>query len=228
MALLRISVPNPPALDAAGTSTARTPEGRLVEWLLRAIAIVVMAFIVVLWGRVWWADPSRWTALLLLVAETYTLMLVLVARRATTRDMSVAAMASSAYAMGFLLLLRPGGTSHLAPEWVGAILQVASICWQFAAKITLGRAFGILPARRGLVTTGPYRIVRHPIYLGYLIGHIGFLLANFAWGNVAVIALLYVAQAVRLLREEAVLAKADAAYRDYQQRVRWHLLPLVW
>ena len=36
MALLRISLPNPPALDAAGTSTAPTPEGRLVEWLLRA------------------------------------------------------------------------------------------------------------------------------------------------------------------------------------------------
>ena len=68
------------------------------------------------------------------------------------------------------------------------------------AKVVLGRSFGLLPAQRGLVTAGPYRIVRHPIYFGYLIGHIGFLLVNFSWRNAAVLALLYVAQVVRIQR----------------------------
>jgi protein-S-isoprenylcysteine O-methyltransferase Ste14 len=49
--------------------------------------------------------------------------------------------------------------------------------------MVLGRSFGLLPAQRGLVVVGPYRFVRHPIYFGYLIGHIGFLLVNFSWRN---------------------------------------------
>jgi len=225
MAFFRISLSSPPT---RGTPPAAVPEGRLVEWLLRAIAVAIMAFVVTVWGQIWWADRSRWTALLLLVSESYTLALVLVARRATARDTSISAIVASTYAMGFLLFLRPGGTTHLVPEAVGAGLQTASICWQFAAKITLGRSFGILPARRGLVTGGPYRLVRHPIYFGYLVGHIGFILANFTWRNALVLALLYAAQAVRLLREEAVLAKAEPAYGAYRQRVRWRLLPLIW
>ncbi|ABD68536.1 Isoprenylcysteine carboxyl methyltransferase [Rhodoferax ferrireducens T118] len=203
-------------------------EGRLTEWLLRTFALLVMAFIVTRWGYAWWINPSRWTALLLLVSEGYTLMLVLLARRATHRDLSVMAMVATIYAVCYVVLLAPQGTAHLAPEWVGAALLLASMAWQFTAKIVLGRSFGLLPAQRGLVMVGPYRIVRHPIYFGYLIGHIGFLLANFSWRNAAVLALLYVAQVVRIQREEAMLASSDANYRRYQQRVRWRLLPLVY
>ena len=36
-------------------------------------------------------------------------------------------------------------------------------------KMTLGRSFGVVPANRGVVVGGPYRLVRHPIYTGYLI-----------------------------------------------------------
>ena len=75
--------------------------------------------------------------------------------------------------------------------------------------MTLGRSFGLPPAARGLVTSGPYRVVRHPIYLGYLMTHAGFLLSNFSWRNLGVLAVLYLAQAVRTLREEAVLHSGD-------------------
>jgi protein-S-isoprenylcysteine O-methyltransferase Ste14 len=125
-------------------------------------------------------------------------------------------------------LLASDGTLRLASEGVGAAFQLASLAWVLVAKIVLGRSFGLLPAQRGLVMAGPYRIVRHPIYFGYLIGHIGFLLANFSWRNAAVLGLLYVAQVIRLQREEAVLAATDANYRLYQQRVRWRLLPFVY
>ena len=58
--------------------------------------------------------------------------------------------------------------------------------------------------------------------------HIGFLMVNFSWRNAAVLALLYVAQVVRIRREEAVLAASSADYRGYQRRVRWRLLPGVY
>lgn len=208
-------------------ATSPQTEGRLTEWLLRAFALLLMAFIVTRWGYAWWIDPSRWTALLVLVSEGYTLMLILMARRATHRDLSVPAMVATIYAVSYVVLLDPEGTLRLAPEWVGAALLLAGMAWQFTAKIFLGRSFGFLPAQRGLVVAGPYRIVRHPIYFGYLIGHIGLLLANFSWRNAAVLALLYVAQVVRILREESMLAASDTDYRGYQRRVRWRLLPFV-
>lgn len=207
---------------------AKPGEGRLTEWLLRAFAVLVMAFIVARWGYAWWADSSRWTALLLLVSEGYTLMLILLARRASQRDLAPLAMIATVYASCAVVLLEPGGTVRLAPEAVGATLQIGSLLWVLAAKIVLGRSFGLLPAQRGLVMAGPYRVVRHPIYLGYLIGHAGFLLANFSWRNAAVLALLYLAQVVRIQREEALLCASDGDYRGYQQRVRWRLLPLVY
>jgi len=69
-------------------------------------------------------------------------------------------------------------------------------------------------------------VVRHPIYLGYLVGHLGFLLSNFSLQNVLVLGALYVAQTVRMLREEAVLG-SSAEYRDYIRRVRWRIVPFV-
>jgi protein-S-isoprenylcysteine O-methyltransferase Ste14 len=105
-------------------------------------------------------------------------------------------------------------------------LQVCGMLWQISAKVVLGRSFGLLPAARGIVTGGPYRVVRHPIYLGYLVGHLGFLLSNFSLQNVLVLGALYVAQTIRMLREEAVLG-GSAEYRDYTRRVRWRIVPFV-
>ena len=218
----------PPTVAVPAVAARPPVEGRLTEWLLRAFALVVLAFIVRRWGSAWVSAPDRWTVLLLLVTESYTLILVLFARRALRRDLSLPALAATIYATFFIVMLQPQGTTHVLPEWAGAGLQLASMGWQFTAKIFLGRSFGLLPAQRGVVTAGPYRFVRHPIYFGYLIGHIGFLLANFTWRNGAVLALLYAAQVIRMRREEAILAATDAGYRAYQQRVRWHLLPFVY
>lgn len=212
---------------AAALAPARR-EGRLTEWLLRGFALIAYGFAVTNLALAWWADSSRWTLLLLLLIEGYTLLLVLIARPARMRDMAPLTVTATMYAAFFFVLLDPRGTAHLVPEWAGVALQLCGTLWQFASKLALGRSFGLLPAQRGLVTNGPYRVVRHPIYLGYLVGHIGFLLANASWQNFAVVLLLYVAQVLRMQREEAVLASASEGYRCYQQRVRWRLLPFVY
>jgi protein-S-isoprenylcysteine O-methyltransferase Ste14 len=204
-----------------------TGEGPLTEWLLRGFALLTYGFAVSILASAWWANQTRWTLLLLLLTEGYTLMLVLLARRAQLRDMSPLTIAATMYAAFFFVLFDPLDTQRLIPEAAGVLLQVMGASWQFTSKFFLGRSFGLLPAQRGLVLNGPYRLVRHPIYLGYLIGHIGFLLVNFSWRNTAVLALLYAAQVHRILREESVLASNNAEYRAYQQRVRWRLLPFI-
>jgi protein-S-isoprenylcysteine O-methyltransferase Ste14 len=102
-------------------------------------------------------------------------------------------------------------------------LQAAGILWAIASKIVLGRSFGWLPADRGIVSAGPYRIVRHPVYFGYLITHVGFLSANLNWQNLLVYASLYVAQIIRIFREERLLMQ-NATYRAYAEKVRYRLI----
>ena len=68
---------------------ADTPrDSALTEGLLRAFAVLAYGLLVSNVGYHWWADTSRYTLLLLLLTESFTLALVLFARRAVVRDLS--------------------------------------------------------------------------------------------------------------------------------------------
>ena len=94
-------------------------------------------------------------------------------------------------------------------------------------KMSLGYSFGLLPANRGLVDYGVYRVVRHPIYLGYLITHASFLLSHPSVWNVVVMGGGDLALIVRAFFEEQILTR-DAAYKRYCATVKWRLVPGVY
>jgi protein-S-isoprenylcysteine O-methyltransferase Ste14 len=123
-----------------------------------------------------------------------------------------------------VLLVRPA--SAIVPEFIGVALQLAGTVFEIYAKVFLGRSFGIVAADRGIVVGGPYRIVRHPIYLVYFVTHVGFLLANGSPRNLALYIVVYFFQISRILSEERILSEDDV-YREYRGRVRFRLIPGV-
>jgi protein-S-isoprenylcysteine O-methyltransferase Ste14 len=119
--------------------------------------------------------------------------------------------------------VRPDGRA-VAPDAAGFALQLAGTVFQLYGKLALGRSFGIVAANRGIVLSGPYRLVRHPIYLGYLVTHAGFLISNMSVRNVLVYVAAYFFQIARIYAEERILSE-DGGYRDYLLRVRYRLIP---
>ena len=103
-------------------------------------------------------------------------------------------------------LMRAGNVPAIAPDGLTAGMSVVGLSLIVIAKIALGRSFGLVPANRGVVVRGPYMIVRHPIYTGYLLTHIGFLLANPTPWNIAVLLAANGALVVRAMMEERVLS----------------------
>jgi protein-S-isoprenylcysteine O-methyltransferase Ste14 len=79
-----------------------------------------------------------------------------------------------------------------------------------------------------LIDSGPYAVVRHPMYAGALILIAGIPLALGSWWGLIPAALLVPVIVWRLVREEAFLAANLAGYSDYRGRVRWRLAPVIW
>lgn len=196
--------------------------------LLSVLSRVIPAsyFAIVCYG--FWRNfvqTGKWTSLLWLVSEGLVVLL-LVFRRESRRlsrspwDWLVALGGSFT-----VLLVRPA-TAAVAAESVGVALQLAGTLFEVYGKIYLGRSFGIVAADRGIVVRGPYRIIRHPIYLGYFVTHVGFLLANWSSRNIVIYVIEYFFQVARILSEERFL-KEDDRYQNYCERVRYRLIPGV-
>jgi len=79
-----------------------------------------------------------------------------------------------------------------------------------------------------VISTGPYALVRHPMYAGGLIMFLGIPIALGSWWGLLVVAAMVPALIWRLLDEERFLAKNLAGYEDYQRTVRHRLIPRVW
>jgi protein-S-isoprenylcysteine O-methyltransferase Ste14 len=79
-----------------------------------------------------------------------------------------------------------------------------------------------------VITTGPYAIMRHPMYAGALILAFGVPLALDSWWGLVAVALLIPVLVWRILDEETLLRHDLAGYNEYEHRVRFRLVPFVW
>jgi protein-S-isoprenylcysteine O-methyltransferase Ste14 len=127
------------------------------------------------------------------------------------------------------------GWSGPAPFWVeglGAVLILAAF-WGWVRVLDANRFASVqvrVQSERGqtVASSGPYAVVRHPMYSFTLLLMIGAPLLLGAWwglvGSLVALPLL----AARTLGEEAVLLEGLPGYRDYTEKVRFRLLPWIW
>jgi protein-S-isoprenylcysteine O-methyltransferase Ste14 len=166
------------------------------------------------------------TGILLVASEALVVALTMIRRPAGAVDRTASARFLTMVSTFGPPLVRPASAAAVAPDAMTLLISGVGLTIVVVGKLSLGRSFGLAPANRGVVSTGVYRLVRHPIYLGYLITHIGFVVANAIDWNLAILAVADAALLVRAVREERTL-RTDPAYRSYMERVRWRVVPGV-
>lgn len=169
---------------------------------------------------------GRVTGLLLLASELLVAVLMIARRRTQDVNRSPSALLLTFTSVAGPFFLRASAIGSGMPDAVTVSLSAMGLLIVIAGKLTLGRSFGIVPANRGVVTGGPYALVRHPIYTGYLITHLAFVLAHPTPSNLIIIGIADAALIGRALKEEETLERDDR-YQAYCRRVSWHLLPGV-
>lgn len=164
--------------------------------------------------------------LLLLLSETIPFLLILLRKPSTTLSDRPSDWFFSLAGTTAVLLVTPVLADPLISRSVCLAIIVAGMFIQISAKVALGVSFGLVAANRGVRVSGPYRFVRHPMYAGYVITHVGLLLAMPSAFNALLYACALLLQIVRIKREERVLMQ-DQQYQDFSARVRYRLLPGV-
>ena len=125
-------------------------------------------------------------------------------------------------------------TSHVA-VWAQAAGAIAILISQYVFWLVFRANSYAAPVvkvqkERGhaIATTGPYALVRHPMYAGAILFLIGIPLLLGSWYGLVLAPVLVVGFAIRAVLEERVLQAQLPGYADYAARVRYRFVPLIW
>lgn len=197
-------------------------------WVDRAIAVVAsLPFVLVLYYNVSSTQLTipRVALLLQLCLLVGTMLIRRPPVRVTTRPLYwLVAFVASYY--GFLTVSVSVTGRPLTPTALTDGLSMLSVLGDGYARVTLGRNIGFVPAQRRLVTSGPYRLVRHPIYSALFLAEVCVILENFSPVNFALSLIFFALFVVKTLMEERFLAE-DPAYAAYMRKVRHRWIPGV-
>ncbi|MGA1839205.1 MAG: methyltransferase family protein [bacterium] len=101
---------------------------------------------------------------------------------------------------------------------IANIVMIFGMFFSIYSLFVLGRNFSIIPQVRGLVQSGPYRIIRHPLYTGEIVSYFGIFLVRPSISTFAVFLLLIFCQVYRALQEEMLLDSIFPEYKSYRSK----------
>lgn len=217
----------------------------LVSLLLLFLAMAALLFIPP-WTFDYW---QAWTFLAVYFAASVAITLYLIkedpqllARRMSggpaAEKLPAQRIIMSLTSLGFIgLLVVPAldhrfGWSHM-PAWMALAgdvlvgLGFLGVFFVFRENSFTSATIELAPDQK-VISTGPYALVRHPMYAAALIMLFGIPVALGSWWGVLVVVAILPALLWRLFDEEKFLAKNLPGYPEYQTRVRYRLIPRVW
>jgi protein-S-isoprenylcysteine O-methyltransferase Ste14 len=197
----------------------------------RAGGVVSRALLVLLFGAFAWSNLAHWrstgepTGLGLTLLEGWVALMFLFRRPADSVSRRGLAWVAAPIATFAVLLTRPEGDG--LPSLFCESVQFGGVVFALFSLGALGRSFGLVAANRGVKTGGPYGLVRHPAYTGYLITGLGYIAEHPTLVNIALLCIGTAFQLIRIHEEEHVLLR-DSVYERYRRRVRYRLIPLIY
>lgn len=139
-------------------------------------------------------------------------------RSAESAEGYVTAMAGT-FILAALVGYLPSADISISTRLIALALTTIGLLASAYVLLFLGRAFSIMPEARVLVTSGPYAIVRHPLYLTEQIMIIGFIILNLSIWSVLLGVIQLLLQFRRMVNEERVLRAAFPEYDTYAAAV---------
>jgi protein-S-isoprenylcysteine O-methyltransferase Ste14 len=120
-----------------------------------------------------------------------------------------------------------GKTDQALPNLLSTACVLIGILMMLVTIRHLGGSFSLVPQARSVVQTGPYRWIKHPLYLAEEIAILGVVLQYLTPVTVIVFVLHIGVQVCRILYEEDLLRRNCPEYSSYEAS-RWRLIPYVW
>jgi protein-S-isoprenylcysteine O-methyltransferase Ste14 len=120
-----------------------------------------------------------------------------------------------------------GRTEEALPNLLSTACVLIGMIMVLVTIRHLGRSFSLVPQARSVVQTGPYRWIKHPLYLAEEIAILGVVLQDLTPVTVIVLVLHIGVQVCRILYEEDLLRRNCLEYSSYEAS-RWRLIPHIW
>jgi protein-S-isoprenylcysteine O-methyltransferase Ste14 len=208
--------------------SSRFMEVLTTPWVDKTIAVVaIMPNVIELYHR--YTDVNLGFVRAVAGIQTIILVITMVFRRTPVRVTPnpwywlLAFVAT--YGILVFVAFAPRGTP-IVPAILPNALVLTSVALMIYARVSLGRSIGYVPADRGIITSGPYRFVRHPIYSGLFVTLFAFVLRFYSPLNLLLFVVIVSLFMLKSVIEEWFL-RDNPEYAAYMKQVRYRWIPGV-
>ena len=174
-----------------------------------------------------WAENGGFLNFTILLHNTIILFLFLIRKKSLDTSYQIIDWLIPIITIFSAMFLRSGLSAINMLNMISLIIQIVGMVSIILSMISLGRSFGIVPAKREIKSYGTFKLVRHPLYASELIFYSGYFIGNPTVRNMIIIIIIIVGQIWRASREEKLLSK-DQLYILYKSRVKYRFIPGIY